>query len=211
MGGLIQRFVGDGAQWDLTIDYWHGTHRWARSVPLLQHRDSLPDDVLLLNGDLLCGIDFAELVRVPRRQGGLTMAGSTRRIDVEFGCSKSTAQTQRVPEKPQLAYLANMGIYVLSRTVLDQLDGDGAHGWTSSSARSSPQGCTPTSTSSTATGSTSVDPGTHDRANLEFAELRRQLLGDEAAESDSTIDLRPLRPDPHPDPVPVDAIVGSVA
>ena len=34
---------------------------------------------------------------------------------------------------------------------------------------------------------------------------------DEVDTPDSTIDLRPLRPDPHPDAVPLDAIVGSVA
>lgn len=62
MGGLIQRYVGDGAQWDLSIDYWHEDAPLGTIGPLLQHRDSLPDDVLLLNGDLLCSIDFAELV-----------------------------------------------------------------------------------------------------------------------------------------------------
>ena len=65
MGGLIQRYVGDGAQWDLTIDYWHEDAPLGTIGPLLQHRDSLPDDVLLLNGDLLCSIDFAELVADP--------------------------------------------------------------------------------------------------------------------------------------------------
>ena len=114
-------------------------------------------------------------------------------------------------EKPQLAYLANMGIYVLSRTVLDQLDGDGAHGVDELIRSLLAAGVHPNVYEFDGYWLDIGRPEDYDRANLEFAELRRQLLGDEVDTPDSTIDLRPLRPDPHPDAVPLDAIVGSVA
>ena len=213
MGGLIQRYVGDGAQWDLTIDYWHEDAPLGTIGPLLQHRDSLPDDVLLLNGDLLCSLAPAgRAASPPRGGGGPPGGGPPRRIDVEFGVLEVVGtELNEFREKPQLAYLANMGIYVLSRTVLDQLDGDGAHGVDELIRSLLAAGVHPNVYEFDGYWLDIGRPEDYDRANLEFAELRRQLLGDEAGESDSTIDLRPLRPDPHPDPVPVDAIVGSVA
>lgn len=208
MGHLIRSYVGDGSTWGLTVDYWHEDTPLGTIGSLVQHRDSLPEDVLLLNGDLLCSIDFTELIAFHRRNGGgLTMAGSKRRIDVQFGVLEVDGTAlDAFREKPHFDYLANMGIYVVSRSVLERLEPEGSHGVDDLINELLALGQRPNVFGFDGLWIDIGRPEDYDRANAEFAEIRRQLLGDDSGVhgDGAVLDLRDgTAPIPEP--------VGSVA
>ena len=59
---LIRAFCGDGAQWKVRIDYSEETEPLSTIGPLTLI-DDLPEDFLVMNGDLLCNLDYAAFFR----------------------------------------------------------------------------------------------------------------------------------------------------
>jgi len=177
MGHLIRSYVRDGSTWDLSVDYWDEDEPLGTLGPLLQHRDGLSDDVLLLNGDLLCNLDFSKLVEFHRDHGGgLTMAASARSIDLQFGVLEVDDGTlSRFREKPQYKYLANMGIYVVDHAILDKLDPDGPHGVDDLVKVMLDAEQRPNVFEFDGYWLDIGRPEDYDRANADFADLRRQL------------------------------------
>lgn len=217
LGHVIRSYVRDGAAWGVSVDYWQEDAPLGTIGPLLQHRDSLPEEVLLLNGDLLCSIDYTDLIAFHRRHGGgLTIAASKRRIEVQFGVLEVDGTTlDAFNEKPCLEYLANMGIYVVSRSVLQRLEPDGPHGVDDLIRELLALGQRPNVYGFDGLWVDIGRPEDYDRANAEFAEIRRELLGDEAphqkaATEPHVIDLRVARDAAADAETPVPVGAGSV-
>src|ERR1700738_1357271 len=57
---IIRAFFGDGAKWKLQIDYSLESEPLSTIAPLRLIKD-LPEDFLLLNGDVLTDLNFAKL------------------------------------------------------------------------------------------------------------------------------------------------------
>jgi len=75
---IIRAFFGDGAKWNLQIDYSFESEPLSTIAPLRLIRD-LPEDFLLLNGDVLTDLNFAKLYEEHVRHGRLfTIAGTSR-------------------------------------------------------------------------------------------------------------------------------------
>jgi NDP-mannose synthase len=86
--------------------------------------ENLDETFLMMNGDILTRLDFAELVGVHRRSTDvLTLAAHRRVIDVNYGVlGVDVPGSQRVEafhEKPQIPVLVSAGIYVLEPEVRD--------------------------------------------------------------------------------------------
>ncbi len=122
MGHLIEAFVGDGSRWGLQISCWHEDRPLGTAGPLLYHLDDLPEHFVVLNADLLCDIDMADMLQQHRLSGAsLTIASSSRRMKVDFGVlAVEGARLQSFEEKPQLSFEVSMGIYCISRSLLGQ-------------------------------------------------------------------------------------------
>jgi NDP-sugar pyrophosphorylase family protein len=117
---IIRAFFGDGAKWNLRIDYSLESEPLSTIAPLRLIKD-LPENFLLLNGDVLTDLNFAKLYEEHMREGGLfTIAGTSRQQHVDYGVLTvdSSANLIGFSEKPVLNYLVSMGIYAVHREIL---------------------------------------------------------------------------------------------
>ena len=120
LGHLIRSYVGDGGRWGLQIDYTVESSPLGTIGPLLTLRDTLPDDCLVMNGDILTDLDFADLLAVHRSErAGLTVATYPRQVNIDFGVlTTRDGQVVEFAEKPTIDYRVSMGIYGISKRVL---------------------------------------------------------------------------------------------
>ncbi len=208
LGHLIRRFVGDGSAWDLQVDYWQEDAPLGTVGPLLAHLDELPEEVLVLNGDLLCNLDFAELLDFHRGHGGeLTVAASTQVVDVQFGVlDLDGTELRGFREKPRIEMHTNMGIYVIARSALERLEAGRAVGADELIAEQLSQARSPRVFTFAGYWLDIGRPEDYDRANEEFQRLRHLFLGRTAAE---VIDIRQELGAEQAEPAPIVAGVAS--
>jgi NDP-mannose synthase len=127
---IIKAFFGNGGKWNLQIDYSLESEPLSTIAPLKLIKD-LPEDFLLLNGDVLTDLNFAKLYEEHVCAGRLfTIAGTNRQQHVDYGVLNidSFANLVGFSEKPVLNYLVSMGIYVVNREVLPLIPNKGKYG-----------------------------------------------------------------------------------
>lgn len=119
-GALIQAVVGDGSQWGIEVDYTTENEPLGTIGPLVGILDRLPEHFLVLNGDVLTDLDYADVLRDHAQAGGsLTIATYQRQVDVDFGVLQVEGDVVvGFEEKPKLGYSVSMGVYGLSRGTL---------------------------------------------------------------------------------------------
>ena len=124
LGQLIRALVGDGHRWNLDVEYWEEESPLGTVGPLVLHRDRLPDDFLVMNGDILTDLAFGRLLDQHReRQAQVTVAAYRRSVDVDFGVlDLLDDRIVSFEEKPTLHYTVSMGVYALSAGVLDRFE-----------------------------------------------------------------------------------------
>ena len=120
LGPLIKAFVGDGSRWQLTVDYIEEDRPLSTVGPLFALKDQLPDEFLVMNGDVLTDLDYADLLNQHSLSGtGLTVATAERTHRVEFGVlDVEASHIVGFREKPDLRYQVSMGVYGMSRLTL---------------------------------------------------------------------------------------------
>jgi mannose-1-phosphate guanylyltransferase len=120
LGNLIRAYVGDGSRWGLRIDYTTEDMPLGTIGPVLQILDRLPEHFLVMNGDVLTDLDYADVLRshiagsVP-----LTVATYERQVKIDFGVlATESGRVTEFTEKPTLTYRVSMGVYGMSRQTL---------------------------------------------------------------------------------------------
>jgi NDP-mannose synthase len=120
LGALIKAFVGDGRRWGIEVDYIEESVPLSTVGPLFALKDRLPEHFLVLNGDVLTDLDYADLLHSHALSGApLTVGTAERTVQIEFGVL--TLDSRRLvgfTEKPTLRYPVSMGVYGLSRDTL---------------------------------------------------------------------------------------------
>lgn len=118
---LIKAVCADGAKWGVQIDYVEeeaplGT---AGCLSLLEFDGVEP--ILVINGDTLTDLDFAHALEVHSDESGITICTNQRTVDIDFGVLDVDAGGLLVGyrEKPTLEYMVSMGVYVISRWVVE--------------------------------------------------------------------------------------------
>ncbi|GGK78151.1 sugar phosphate nucleotidyltransferase [Mangrovihabitans endophyticus] len=120
LGPLIKAFVGDGARWGLRVDYVEEDRPLSTVGPLFAIKDALPDEFLVMNGDVLTDLDYADLLHQHALTGSaLTVAIAERTHHIEFGVlDVEASRIVGFREKPDLCYQVSMGVYGMSRRTL---------------------------------------------------------------------------------------------
>jgi NDP-mannose synthase len=120
LGYLISSYVGDGSRWGMRIQYAVEESPLGTIGPLLPLLDGLPDQFLVMNGDILTDLDFGDLLRTHTASGaGLTVATAARNVHVDFGVLHSSGGViDSFREKPVIDYRVSMGVYGLDRDIL---------------------------------------------------------------------------------------------
>lgn len=117
---LIQAVFDNRENGHVDITYVREQDALGTAAPL-RLVSGLDDTFLVMNGDVLTTVDYADLVRFHREQGNLvTIATHNRSIKIDFGMLELDV-SQRVRgfnEKPEIKSPVSMGVYVMEPDVL---------------------------------------------------------------------------------------------
>jgi NDP-sugar pyrophosphorylase family protein len=122
LGHLIRSYIGDGSRWGVEIDYSLPEEVPLGTMgPVLQVLDRLPEKFLVMNGDVITDLDYADLMRQHRESDApLTVATYQRQAQLDYGVlTTRDGQVVEFTEKPTIDYRVSMGIYACSKPTLD--------------------------------------------------------------------------------------------
>lgn len=180
LGALIEAVVGDGSRWGLEVDYAKEDGPLGTMGPVRRILDRLPEHFLVLNGDVLTDLDYAEVLRRHAVSGApLTIATYARDVEIDFGVLE--ADGERVvgfEEKPRLGYLVSMGVYGLSRRTLERYEAGRPLGFDRLVIDLLERGEHPVSFRFEGYWLDIGRPEDYDQANNDFPRLRDRLLPD---------------------------------
>jgi NDP-sugar pyrophosphorylase family protein len=128
---LIVAFFGDGAKWDLKIDYSREDKPLSTMGPL-QLIPDLPENFLVMNGDTLTDLDYAAFLDDHSAAGNLfTISSFVREHRVDYGVLEPDGSRRLggFREKPVLTYEVSMGVYAMSRAAAAVIPADRAYGF----------------------------------------------------------------------------------
>lgn len=121
MADIIRAFCGDGSKWGISIDYSLEDKPLSTMGPLKLITD-LPDNFLIMNGDVLTDLDFGRFYEAHVSQGNIfTVSAYTREQKVDYGVLETGTDNKLVNfiEKPTTTYNVSMGVYMASKQILD--------------------------------------------------------------------------------------------
>jgi NDP-sugar pyrophosphorylase family protein len=115
---LIKAYVGDGSRFGVNIEYVEETRPLGTAGSIGLAMDKLGEDFLLLNGDLLTTLNFAEMIQVHHKEKAAATIGTYQReVRIDFGVLDLNDKNQltKYTEKPTIKYFVSMGVYVLNK------------------------------------------------------------------------------------------------
>lgn len=114
---LIKTYFGDGHKWNVNIEYSLEDKPLGTMGPLKLLKN-LPDNFIVMNGDILTDLNFKELLDNHIKEGNIyTISGYKRKHKVDYGVlhTDSNSYLNGFEEKPLLDYTVSMGIYAVSK------------------------------------------------------------------------------------------------
>jgi NDP-sugar pyrophosphorylase family protein len=178
LGNLIRAFVGDGSQWDIEVEYFQEASPLGTIGPALMILDRCPDNFLVMNGDILTDIDYADLLTAHvASEAPLTIATNERETRIEFGVLDlhDNAVTS-FREKPTMKYAVSMGVYAVARRALQNYPAGLPLGFDDLIIDLLKRGDCPASYPFSGYWLDIGRPDDYDRANLEFESIKSRLL-----------------------------------
>lgn len=118
LASLIRTYFGDGSDLGIRIAYAHESAPLGTAGPLA-NIEALTETFLVMNGDILTDLDYANLVEHHRASGAImTIATHKRTVKIDFGVLETAdGEVKKYVEKPTLDYVVSMGIYVMEPRV----------------------------------------------------------------------------------------------
>lgn len=183
LGQLIKAYIGDGSQWGLDVDYQTETTPLGTIGPLLSMLDRLPEQFLVMNGDILTDLDYGAVLRTHEASGApLTVATYERSVKIDFGVLET--EGRRITgfrEKPTLGYSVSMGVYALSKSTISRYPAGVPLGFDDLVLDLLAAGTQPETHRFDGYWLDIGRPDDYDRANLEFEGIKHELLPSLAA------------------------------
>lgn len=120
---LIMAYFGNGEKWGLKIDYSIEDKPLSTIGPITLIND-LPDDFLVMNGDILCDLNYAGFMDFHKKNKNLVTVSTYKRdTKIDFGVLKYTEDgtINDFIEKPVYHFDVSMGIYCINKSVITAL------------------------------------------------------------------------------------------
>ena len=128
---LIKAYFGDGSKWNLSINY-SLEHQALGTMAPLKLIKNLPDNFLVMNGDVLTDLNFNDFYNNHTKNNSLfTISSYKRKQLIDYGVLKSNDQKRLIDfvEKPNTEYEVSMGIYMLNNKILDFIPENAPYGF----------------------------------------------------------------------------------
>ncbi|MBT7994330.1 MAG: NTP transferase domain-containing protein [Bacteroidetes bacterium] len=131
LGEVIKAFFGDGSKWGITIDYSFEDKPLSTMGPLKIIKD-LPDNFLIMNGDVLTELDYNKFYEDHVKKNNLfTVSTANRKSVIDYGVleyNHSKTLTAFI-EKPSYNYEVSMGIYMANKKICNYIPDNKAFGF----------------------------------------------------------------------------------
>ena len=122
---LIEAFFGDGRKFGTRLDYRREVTPLGTAGGLAM-LDRPEEPVLVINGDILTTLDFAEMYQFHRERGAAaTIASYPREVKIDFGVLDFGDDPHVLTgyrEKPEFSFEVSMGLYILDPSAWDFLE-----------------------------------------------------------------------------------------
>lgn len=128
---LIKAFFGDGNKWNVKIDYSLEDLPLGTMGPLKLIND-LPDNFLVMNGDILTDLNFSKFYEdhvTAKELFTISSFKRDQRIDYGVLDIDNNHQLQGFIEKPINKFEVSMGIYMISNEILNYIPYKSAYGF----------------------------------------------------------------------------------
>lgn len=131
LANLISAFVGDGSKFGIKIDFSVEESPLSTIGPITLI-DDLPEDFLVMNGDILCDLNYKEFydhhVHMKRK---MTVSTFKRKTMIDFGVIQYDGDhvIRSFTEKPVYEFDVSMGIYCINRSVIRNLKRNARYGF----------------------------------------------------------------------------------
>ena len=127
---IIKAFFMDGRKWGIHIDYSLEYKALGTMGPLKLIKD-LPDDFLVMNGDILTDINYSDFYDTHVQHNEIfTISSYVREQVVDYGVIEAVDDYLiRLEEKPRLNYEVSMGVYMVSKRAVNFVPVDIAYGF----------------------------------------------------------------------------------
>jgi NDP-sugar pyrophosphorylase family protein len=128
---ILRAYFGDGSKWGIHIDY-SLEHKPLNTVGPLRLIKNLPENFLVMNGDILTDLDFAEFFQRHEAENRLfTISAAQREQSIDYGVLTSSPDQSLVgfEEKPKIPYLVSMGIYCVNHKVIEAIPDNEPYGF----------------------------------------------------------------------------------
>lgn len=128
---IIKAYFGDGSKWNVHIEYSLEETPLSTMGPL-KLINKLPDNFLIMNGDVLSDIDFSFLYDLHVAKSNIfTVAGFNRELKSEYGvleCNENNFLS-KFKEKPVYNLTVSMGIYIANKKIIELIPPGLAYGF----------------------------------------------------------------------------------
>jgi len=123
LGELIEAYLKthDFFGMNLSLSYEKSPLGTAGPLTLI---DNLEPDFLVMNGDILCNLDFGEMFEQHRtRENDITVAAYTKKVLIDLGVIETDQEKKVIDyiEKPTYSFLVSMGLYVIKKKAIEKL------------------------------------------------------------------------------------------
>lgn len=123
LSNLIMAYFGDGSRLGVKIDYSLEEGELSTIGPLTLIND-LPENFLVMNGDILCDLNYKSFFDAHKNGNNLISVSSYRReVKIDFGVLRydENGYLEEFQEKPKYDFDVSMGIYCINRSVIEAL------------------------------------------------------------------------------------------
>lgn len=124
LADLIQEKFGDGAGYGMEFRYFQERIPLGTMGPLYAMRDALPDNFIVMNGDVLTDLPFGTFLDEHVQSGSLfTIASKERTHTIDYGILHLNAQDELIgfEEKPSVPFHVSMGVYAANKAILSDI------------------------------------------------------------------------------------------
>jgi len=123
---LLMAYCGDGSKFGISVNYSREEHPLGTAGPIALV-PNLDDTFLVMNGDLLTTLDYAEMYRYHKERKAIaTLAAYQREVKIDLGVIDIDDDNwvKDYIEKPTYKYSVSTGVYIFEPQVLDFITPD---------------------------------------------------------------------------------------